>query len=79
MFSFKKKKKKEISLGEELSSVAAAVSTLCATAGIMLDRPFLCGANNVKREAAIMELKRLKQDHWDKDAFDRVIKFICEI
>ena len=66
MFSFKKKKK-EISSGATLSQITAVVSAIP------------CGVREIKREAAIVELKRLKQDHWDKDAFDRVIKFICEI
>ena len=30
-------------------------------------------------ERVIPELQRLKADHWDKDAFDRLIKFFEEL
>lgn len=34
---------------------------------------FNCYEHYFKQAGIISELKRLKQDHWDKDAFDRVI------
>lgn len=30
------------------------------------------------KDSLIRELNRLKQDHWDKDAFDRIIKRLKE-
>lgn len=32
----------------------------------------------IKKSGVISELKRLKQDHWDKDAFDRLMKILSE-
>lgn len=34
---------------------------------------FDCYRHHFEQAGIISELERLKQDHWDKDAFDRVI------
>lgn len=46
------------------------------------DEGYLSGQKNVQNHFEITnlrvksELERLKKDHWDKDAFDRIINFI---
>lgn len=37
---------------------------------------FNCYKRNFEQAGIISQLKRLKQDHWDKDAFDRIITLL---
>lgn len=55
------------------------ISNLDAAA---FDEGYLSGKKDMQGRLEIMnlnmilELERLKKDHWDKDAFDRLINFI---
>lgn len=40
---------------------------------------FNCYKRNFEQAGIISELERLKQDHWDKDAFDRIINCLKSI
>lgn len=38
-----------------------------------IEEAFNCYWHQFEQLGVISELERLKQDHWDKDAFDRII------
>ena len=38
-----------------------------------IEEAFNCYKRNFEQAGIISKLERLKQDHWDKDAFDRII------
>lgn len=74
MFGFKKKEKID---NQILGSLLGTLSNVIAS-NVISDNDF-SKFNAFKKTAAISELQRLKDDHWDKDAFDRVIRTILEL
>ena len=44
-----------------------------------IEQAFNCYRHYFEQIGVISELERLKQDHWDKDAFDRVINRLKSI
>ena len=44
-----------------------------------IEEAFNCYWHHFEQAGIISELERLKQDHWDKDAFDRIINSLKSI
>lgn len=44
-----------------------------------IKKAFDCYWHHFEQSGIISELERLKQDHWDKDAFDRIINILKSI
>lgn len=44
-----------------------------------INEAFNCYWNHFEQSGIISELERLKQDHWDKNAFDRIVNALKSI